>query len=280
MNFNSPITVNMGNRISCRLYSDTRPHYLEISQLQKGLVLMIDDKEVVEEGVGFGVPIALYKDEPYFSSSAECAVQNEGKTKTFIKSFVMDTVSRKRFGKTICVNDGLYTLLHKGFHRVYVVKSLLTPFFNKLIELTKLLGMNTEFVKVKPRGVVTIKYEFHPDSIDVEASLSQLDKNGCKEVVVLNEQGASFFRKYSDSNGLILMDGQVGAWANVNADEASLANLEETISFSLSKVPNAIFLRGREKIRNRYSWVGLGYSLHPTISMLRYVIKLKTRVGR
>ena len=195
MNFNSPITVNMGNRISCRLYSDTRPHCLEISQLQKGLVLMIDDKEVIEEGVGFGVPIALYKDEPYFSSSAECAVQNEGKTKTLIKSFVMDTVSRKRFGKTICVNDGLYTLLHKGFHRVYVVKSLLTPFFNKLIELTKLLGMNTEFVKVKPRGVVTIKYEFHPDSIDVEASLSQLDKNGCKEVVVLNEQGASFLQK-------------------------------------------------------------------------------------
>jgi hypothetical protein len=241
---------------------------------------MIDDKEVIEEGVGFGVPIALYKDEPYFSSSAEIAVQNEGKTKTLIKSFILDTVSRKRFGKTIYVNDGFYSFLHKGFHRVYVKNSLLTPFFIRLIELTKLFGVNTEFVKVKPRGVVTVKYEFHPDSINVEASFIQLNQDDCKEVVVLNEQGASFFRKYSDSNGLILIDGEVGAWVNVDADEASLANLEETISFSLWKVPGAIFFRGREKIRNRYSWVGLGYSLPPHLSTFRYVIKLKTCVGR
>ena len=109
-----PITVNLNEHISCRLYNDTRPHCLETAALQKGLVLIVDGKEVIEEGVGFGVPVVLYKDEPYFSSSAECSILNDGNRKILVKSFVMDTVSRKRFGKNVYVNDGVYSLLHKA----------------------------------------------------------------------------------------------------------------------------------------------------------------------
>ena len=276
MIFNSPITVSLDGIISCRLYEDTRPHCLEISKLQKGLVLLIDGKEVIEEGVGFGVPVVIYRDEPYFSSTAECSVLNEENHKILLKSFVMDTVSRKRIGEDCYVNDGLYALFHKGFHRIYMRNSVLTPFFNKLIELTKRFGINTEFVKVQPRGVVNVKYTCLSNSIEVNVTLDQLEKDDCKEVVLLNEQGASFFRKYTDSDGLTLCDGQIGAWVPVNADEASLSNVGGTLSFSLRKTHEAVFFRGREKIRNRYSWVGLGYSLYPTRSALTYIIRLKS----
>lgn len=239
----------------------------------------MNGEEVIEEGVGFGAPVVLYRDEPYFSSSAECTVLNEGDNKTLVKSFLMDAVSRKRVGKTGYVNDGFYSFLHKGFHIVYAKNSLITPFFNRLIEFTKLCGVNTEFVKVKPRGTVTFKYECHSDWVDVEVSFQQLDEDDCIEIVILNEQGANIFRKYSDSEGLALVDGEIGAWVNVDADEASLSNVQETLGFSLRKVKGAVFFRGRERIRKRYSWVGLGYSLRPPFSRFRYVIKLKSRDG-
>ena len=274
MIFNSPIAVSLDGRISCRLYEDTRPHCLEIAQLQKGLVLLFDGEEIIEEGIGFGVPVVIYRDEPYFSSTAECSVLNEGNRKILVKSFVMDTISRKRIGEDYYVNEDLYAIFQKRFNRIYTRNSILTPFFNKLIELIKLFGMNTEFVNVQPRGVVNVKYTCLSNTIEVEASFDKLEKKDCKEVVFLNEQGAGFFRKYTDSNGLTLQDGQIGAWVPVNADEASLSNVGGTLAFALRKTDGAVFFRGREKIRNRYSWVGLGYSLSPTRSALRYTIRL------
>ncbi len=75
VNFQKPLTLPLNNRLSVRLYADCRPHCMETAALQKGLVLMLDGKELVEEGLGFGVPIAKYKDKTYFSSSAQISVQ-------------------------------------------------------------------------------------------------------------------------------------------------------------------------------------------------------------
>jgi len=235
---------------------------------------------VIGEGVGFGVPVVLYKDELYFSSSAECYALDDENHRVLVKSFLMDTVSRKRLGKTAYLDGCFYMLLHRSFHKVYKKNSVLTPFFNRLIELTKLFGVNTEFVRVKPRSTVMFRYDLKPDSITVEVSFEQLNKDYCEEIVILNEQGASFFRKYSDSNGLTLVDGQIGAWVDVEADEASLSDPLDILGFSLRKVQGAVFFRGREKIRKRYSWVDLGRSLRPPFSTLTYNIRLKTGFSR
>ena len=110
LNSSAPITVNVGNRVSFRLYRDTRPHCLEISPLQKGLVLLLSSKELIDEGIGFGVPIVMYEDKTYFSSSAD-VTRVRGNNNVLIKSFLLDTISRKRVGKVSYINDRFYSFL-------------------------------------------------------------------------------------------------------------------------------------------------------------------------
>ena len=272
----NPLTFRLNDEFSVRLYPDTRPHCLETATLQKGLVLMRRGEELVEEGMGFGAPVAIYRDEPYFSSTAKCSFLEDGDDKALVKSFVMDTVSRKRIGEAAYFNGGMYTVLHRVFHPIYVLNMPLTPVFNKLLESATAFGVNTEFVKVKPRGAVNVKYTLHSDAITLEASFNQLEKKGCEQIVLLNEQGAAFFRRYSDSNGQTLRDGEIGAWNLVGADQAELSNSEGTLSFSLKNTRKATLFRGREKIRDRYSWVGLSYSLPSTSRFFKYKVLLKT----
>ena len=67
INFQKIITVPISDRISVRLYADSRPHCMETATLHKGLVLILDNQEVIEEGMGFGLPVVKYKDKTYFS---------------------------------------------------------------------------------------------------------------------------------------------------------------------------------------------------------------------
>lgn len=271
-----PLTLRLNDELSVRLYPDTRPHCLETALLQKGLILMHGSEELVEEGMGFGAPVAIYRDEPYFSSTAKCSFLEDGDDKALVKSFVMDTVSRKRIGEAAYFNGGLYTILHRVFHPIYVLNMPIAPVFNKLLESATIFDVNTDFVRVKPRGTINVKYTLDSNAVTVEASFDQLEKTGCKQIVLLNEQGANFFRRYSDSNGQILRDGEVGAWTLVGADQAELSNAEGTLSFSLKNTRKATLFRGREKIRDRYSWVGLSYSLPSTSRFFKYKVLLKT----
>jgi hypothetical protein len=99
------VTTQLNDRLSVRLYADCRPSYLETSQLQKGLVLVLDDEELIEEGVGFGVPVVKYSDKTYFSSTAEVESKITPSSCNLKKTFILDTISRKKFGKSSYIDD-------------------------------------------------------------------------------------------------------------------------------------------------------------------------------
>lgn len=274
INSAKPITLHLNDRLSIRLYSDCRPNCLETGVLQKGLVLLLDDQELIEEGVGFGVPVVKYTDKTFFSSTAEVSIQKNSLGYSLTKVFTLDTVSLKKFGSSSYIDDAVYSPARKTFQTLYLRHKKLAPLFNKLMELRDLANIKTEFITVKPRGTVTMTYCFQPDAINIKADFSKLTLNKCAEVLVLNEQGSTFFQRYVDSSGLNLLGNKIGAWETVTADQASLKSAKGKISFSLQNNQNATLFRGWERTRKRFSWAGLSYSMRPVNGIFDYTIKL------
>lgn len=271
----NPFTIDLNSRLSVRLYQDCRPNCLETAQLQKGFVLMLDGKELIEEGVGLGVPVVKYADKTYFSSSAEVSALGSGQRMK--KVYHIDTISRKKLANGRYIDDGVYTFVRKKFAKFYLSRKNLSPFFNKLMELRGVTGIQTEFVKVKPRGAVTVYYECQPAGVKVKVDFSDLTLSKCEELLVLNEQGSSVFQKYADTSGLTLVGAKIGAWDEVAAEKASLLSPSGHVSFSLQNTKDAALFRGWEKTKNRFSWAGLSYALRPINGTFQYAVGLKLK---
>jgi hypothetical protein len=247
---------------------------METAPLQKGLVLMLDGREVIEEGMGFGVPVVKYNDKTYFSSSADVTFQENNSAYNIGKTFVLDTISRKKFGQATYIDDGLYSLAHKKFAKLYLSHKNLSPLFNNIMELRNIAKIRTEFQKVQPRGKINVNYQIQPGVINVKADFSDLTLDGYEELLFLNEQGSKIFDKYDDENGLRLVGNRIGGWNEVAAKQAFMKSSKEQISFSLQKKYGATLFRGWENTKRRFSWAGLSYSLNPVHRIFDYSILL------
>jgi hypothetical protein len=115
-------TQKLSERTALRIYSDNRPHCLEISALHKGLIIVHDGIERVEEGAGFGVPIMKY-DKTHFPSSAQCFIEKTKNGYAIVKVFEMNAVAKKKVGKKTYLDDSLYRFFRKQFERIYLGKN-------------------------------------------------------------------------------------------------------------------------------------------------------------
>lgn len=269
-----PITVPLDTRMSVRLYSDCRPNCLETAALQKGLVLLIDGKEVIEEGLGFGVPIVKYKDKTFFCGDADVSVRREDLGFTLTKTYILDTVSLKKIGQSSYIDDGFYSALRKSFERIYLKRKRINFLLNKIMEIRQFAKIKTEFITVKPRGTIVVNYRCRQGTVDIEVDFSRVALTKCDELLVLNEQGSSIFQTYKDTSGIVLSGSRIGAWDVVKANQAYLQTPKGQISFSLNRIDNAVLLRGWERTRKRFSWAGLSYSILPSKDVFKYSIAL------
>jgi hypothetical protein len=274
INLQKPIAVPLTKRLSIRLYADSRPHCMETAPLHKGLILMLDSQEVVEEGMGFGVPVVKYLDKTYFSSSAYVSVQEYKSVYAIKKTFVLDAISRKKFWRSTYIDDDVYSIARKTFAKLYLRHKNVSQLFNNVMMLRNVAKIKTEFQKVKAKGAVTVNYEINPNLIKVTVDFSNLMLDGCEELLVLNEQGANIFDKYVDSSGLRLTGTQIGGWDPVIAKQALMLSSTKKIAFSLQKTSKAQLFRGWENTRRRFSWAGLNYSLKPNNGIFNYSIGL------
>jgi hypothetical protein len=135
------------------------------------------------------------------------------------------------------------------------------------------VGVESTFVKTAPIGKIPVTYTANDSFVDVEVDLRNLKKQPQK-IFILNEQSASFFRKYSDSQGASLVDGKIGAWDKIDADWACLADLQGRIGYRLWNVDASIFRRGRETMRNCLNWAGLDYEVNPNCEVFKYRIEI------
>ncbi len=86
----APLSVQLDEGLVLRVYADTRPHIGKIDELQKGLVLVVDGRQKIEEGFGFGAPIIRYDSRTYLSRHAEIARRTIEGRPALVKRYTID----------------------------------------------------------------------------------------------------------------------------------------------------------------------------------------------
>jgi hypothetical protein len=271
-----PYTFSPSKVLALRIYPDNRPENMEIAALQKGLILVVNGSELIEEGAGFGVPIVKYFDKTFFSRTATVHVEEKDGNAVLIKKvFLLDSVSKKQV-RGASINDGFYTIIHKTFEKSYLHLQNMRSFFDWVMRLRKTMGVETHFAKVPPKGKVTVSYHCLPDQINVSADFSEVDLSGCKQILILNEQGANFFKKLQNGN-TVLFDRKIGAWTKVEAEKAEFSAVREGVSFSMENKDGAVLYCGWEQVKDRFAWAGMTYALNPKALTFNYTIRLKEK---
>lgn len=268
-----PYTVILKSSVALRIYSDTRPNNMKIAQIQKGLVLVLNEKELIEEGAGFGVPVAIFSDRTCFSGSAETLIMDKVQSKIIIKRYRMDTVSKKGWKNIVLPESLIQRFISDKLEKAYRKKPFIRKFFFPGVNIREKIGVKMIYQRIKSRGEVVVTYEISENCINVDADFRGLNRNFLKKIVLLNEQGSTFFQKFN-SNGSILVTEQIGAWRLLTADQACFSDLEGSLGFCLKNLQNCRSFIGREHLNDFLSWVGLEYEAPPDQDFLEYEIRI------
>jgi hypothetical protein len=273
--FGQPFTFKADKTLAYRIYVDNRPRNMEIAALQKGLCLVLNGDELIEEGAGFGVPIAKYSDTTLFSSTAEVFLKSQTENSAIItKEFLLDSVSKKRI-KNAYIGENLYHFFHKTFELAYLALKNLRPIFDWIMMYRNTVGVETHFIKTPSRGKIRVTYDCQPDRIVIHVDLSRLDFSNCREILILNEQGATFFSYFKEGNEPVYRNTKIGAWTKVKAKRATFFYADSRLSFSMERIKDVILYKGWEQVKDRFSWAGMTYALKPNTANFDYEITIR-----
>jgi hypothetical protein len=263
--------VSLSSSVALEVYSNTKPHNLKTANLQKGLVFVYNGLERVGEGTGFGFPVLVYPKETFFSSSSTVHVAQTAHSIRIRKEFCMDRTARNKIGNVYLENRKARALM-RYLTDLYQKKKHMR--FLPLKEFFVNMGIESTFVKATPIGRLPVTYDVTDCGVHVKVDFSHLQKRHPQKVFVLNEQSASFFRKYSDEHHAKLIDKQIGAWDAVGSDWACLTDLQGRVGYRLWGVDGSVLRRGRETMKNCMDWVGLDYEVDPYRDVFEYKIEI------
>jgi hypothetical protein len=271
------ILVKLSRDLSLHMSSRPWPRNMATACLQKGLIMLEGGGEQAEEGVGFGVPTTIYGDDTYFSGEARTYVHIAKPGETVLtKVFDLDTISRAHWrGRAFFARGSIVQLIGEPLlEKMYRSSRTAQGFMRFGLSLERKLGVERRFVGTSSRGRVAVTYAIRGDLIRVEVDLRRLRREGCRKVFILNEQGATHFRRYIDGEGLNLVDEAIGAWSRVDAGWARISDIDGDIGFKLRAAPGSRMYRGRERVDGRLSWAGLAYEVDPGNLFFSYDIEV------
>ena len=253
-------------------------------RLQKGLLLVVDGRELAEEGVGFGVPILKRGIQTIFPGEVALAQRRVGAGREVTAAFEMNLVERLvRPGSRSLRSRSLYAAKNSlaALHRR--APALRGPLTAASTALRRSFGWVTTFEEVGSVATLTLTYTI-PGSrssrgagegrVAVAVDLSGLPVDGFTEVVVMNEQGARHFDRYVEADGTTLRGAEIGTWDEVTAASASFVSAARRVAFSVGQVEGARLRRGRELIGSRVAWSGFGYSFPPSLGGFGYDVTI------
>ena len=248
-------------------------------RIQKGLVLVHENKDLSEEGIGFAVPVLKFGHETIFPGNACVTTEKDGDISVVKIDYDMNLVERMVVKNSKRIDSEAFYRIKEYFswlHRKYpLLRDILVRSSNSL---RRTCGIETRFEKIASAGIVSVVNTVNTKrgTIHVGVDINNVKKEGCTEVNIMNEQGANHFDRYCDSNGLFLKGNAIGTWDEIFADEASFIDSGDNIVFTLKQVKRARMFRGREFVEGRLAWSGLAYKLPGDIINFAYDI----RIGR
>jgi hypothetical protein len=275
MEITVPISGDLALKMSDLAYSGNK---FPTARLQKGFLLLKQDQDLAEEGVGFGVPVLKRGIQTIFPGKVELAARHNGSTTQVTARFKMNLVEKlTRPGLRSVESPPLYAVknfLAAIIRRIPASRGLLTTASNALRWLLK---WDTTFEETGFFSEVSLIYTIGvaPGIIHVEVDTTALSTEGITEVVVMNEQGARHFDLYRDARGVLLCGEEIGCWDEVTAEWGSFASQTQGVAFTLWQVNGVRLFRGRELVGARLAWSGFGYSFPPSLRRIGYGLKIE-----
>jgi hypothetical protein len=251
------------------------------SAIQKGPVLVCGSVDLSGEGVGLGTPVAKFAHRVVFPGKVHV---NEQREDSHLSTWVVDyTLNLEehvtlKTGKSIR-NDIFYRLTEwfAGLHKAIPISRNLIEYCNRALRF--MWGLSTTFETTPSAGSVRVAYtaDRRYGVLHVRADASRLNKTGCTEVILLNEQDGRLFDRYSDSNG-DLVGKEIGTWEKTDSDCVTLSDSSHNISLAFRSVAHSTMYRGREVAQGRLSWTGVAYVIPPRCADFEYEIKIREAV--
>ncbi len=239
------------------------------SSLEKGLIMLVREKSLCGEGVGFGVPALEYQDKIIFSTSAE--IRNNDNKLT--KSFYMDAHHRRTWMYKLPINDRFYSIISDKFRYRYRRDKKYQRFVRFLMNFITLIGLRISTKKISSKGVIDVSYYVSEDNVIIVVDTSGLHDKKYRRLFLFNEQSADF-DLYRDEFTELRKD-EIGVWEETRCREASLTNESVKVTFYVKKLEDAKLIRGRELLQPRLDWAGFCYIIPSNIENLQYAIKVK-----
>jgi hypothetical protein len=243
-------------------------------RIQKGLLLAVGEHDLSEEGIGFGVPILRFKHKDIFPGSAQITSSRDGDKTVVIVDYDLNLEeSMEVLGNKI--NNRAFYRIKECLSRVHRE----CPRFRKMLTrasntLRRFFDIQTRFKEVTSIGIVRVLYVIHTGNIYVSVDTGRINNYGCTGIMLMNEQGASYFDIYHDSSGTFLKKNSIGTWDETFAQEAYFRDSIHDIEFMLQKADGAKMFMGREYVPGRLAWSGLAYSIPPESTSFSYHIRV------
>jgi hypothetical protein len=227
--------------------------------------------EIVGEGMGFGVPVAICPDETFFSSQSMLHIHDHDNATVVRKVFDMEAIARNSLWNIRLENRtarGLRRRLDEFYQKHKQLQSL------ALKRLSVKMNIETDFKKTASAGKITVDYTINRNRIRIKADFGLLKNENVRKIIMLNEQGAQAFRKYTDSDAASLVDRDFGAWSIVIAQWACLTDIKGKFGFRLNRINGVPLHAGREFLQGILDWAGLDYEVDSKASGFEYDVEM------
>ncbi len=273
-----PAVIKLGSGLRLLLRkSGTELREYPTCRVQKGLIIASNSCELVEEGVGLGLPLVRFEPETIFPGDATMSTQQEGNRVIARVSYNLNLIARRSLRWSGTIDNHCFYRVDEFFSRLHRRHPVLRgALIWAWYPIKRLCGVNTTFREIDSAGSVSVVYDIIVGEgiIHTSVNLAGLKRKGCTEIIIANEQGANHFNLYRDSNEVTLRGKQIGTWDETLAHRVSLVDWHDGISFSINAVRGARIFRGRELVANRLAWSGLNYVLPGSTTSFSYDIKI------